>query len=184
MAEEKNVKKEEKKETWWEGIPMGFKALAIGILAFIFWRGNIVTDQNTFLWLGIAAFVFWLLYKGQFKEEMITPEVAEELTKKELERKQKENQFPANTKIYIGPNNGLKHHRAMPQHYIIALKIDYPDHLTEYKRAVVDAKTGFVTIQDSVGKTTGREAIPTKDIVPAFLKQAKEYGLTKYLFGK
>ena len=80
------------------------------------------------------------------------------------------------------------HHEGMPQHYQIELRI-IEDDLPQYKRAIVNAEgltKGFVTIQDSVGKLTGREPIPVVSPLPAWLKRSQkhDWDLEKYIFGE
>ena len=67
----------------------------------------------------------------------------------------------------------------MPQHYQIQLAFTYKN-LKEFKKGLVwaygEAK-GMVTIQDNMGKLTGRESVPVVSPLPPWIRRSRRYNL-------
>jgi hypothetical protein len=123
----------------------------------------------------------WAFSRGNKQDmEMITPEEAERLTKVELERKKRDGQFSHNALIRVGPNNGLKYSDAIGQYYLIEIQIVDNGRWIQ-KKSTVGAYNRIVTIQDNVGKLTGREALSTEKVGVKWLKQMREYGFDSFL---
>lgn len=183
--------KEEKKENWFTKVPVIYKIAAIIILVIKYQSivasgGNI---QELWLWVIIALVALYFLgAEGKRRDTgVLTPEDAEKVLKNEIKRKIKDVQISRWAKIYIGPNNGLFRYEGMPRHYQIELEI-IDDLGRHYKRGIVDAEgvtKGYATIQDSMGKLTGREPIPVR--TPKIfqdLKKKYELDYDSFLFGK
>ena len=185
--EEKEIeeKKEEKKkeESWFQRVPAIWKVLAAAVifvryLAISNSGGNI---QELWLWIIGALVILYLIGSESMKKSsgLLTPEEAEQALKKEIARKKRDGQIPLNTKIDIGCNNGLFWHEGMPQHYQIQLAFTYKN-LKEFKKGLVwaygEAK-GMVTIQDNMGKLTGRESVPVVSPLPPWIRRSRRYNL-------
>jgi hypothetical protein len=140
--------------------------------------GNI---QEIWLWLIVMGLIWWFLMQGtkKFDRSVLTPEEAEEATEKELLRKIHKGQIEA-VKYFIGPNNGLQWHEGLAKYYLIEIQFMNAMNYVEYKRAMVmaegDAK-GYVTIQDNVGKLTGRETVPIISPLPSWMRRMERAGV-------
>ena len=183
--------KEEKKENWFTKVPVIYKMGAIIILVIKYQSivssgGNI---QELWMWVIIALVILYFLgSEGKRRDTgVLTPKEARKELQKEIDSLIQEGSISRWAKVYIGPNNGLFRYEGMPRHYQIQVEI-HDDLGRHYKRGVVDAEgstKGYATLQDSIGKLTGREPIPVRT-PKLFQDFKKKYGgeYTDLLFGK
>lgn len=186
---EKKEQQEEKKISWFQKVPMVFKLGGIGILFFKY--QSLVKTGGDFneIWIWVIAVIaLWYVLGSEGKRRtsgILTAAEAEEILREEVERKKKEGQIERWDNIYYGPNNGLFIQEGIPQHYQIEMQI-MSENKREFKRGIVFAAgdtKGIVTIQDSVGRLTGREPIPVR--TPQIFKELKKYDIDmdKFIFG-
>ena len=180
MAEEKEEKEEKPKEKVKKfslaDVPTRIKVISVIVIFYLYTRSN--TTSSELLLAGGGVFLLWYFTgKDVGKEkDVLSPQEAYTLLKTDIEKRKETGRIPKFTKVYID-NDGLKHHNAMPDFYIFGLEYQPPYANTEFKRAIVSAvgnTKGYVTIQDSNGRTTGTEVIPSKVLVPPWIKTAEK----------
>lgn len=183
--EEEELRKPNKFWGALSNVHIAFKIVA-GILLFLYFMYYSRTEGNVLQLLvviGITLAILYLLGRSEevVEPRVITPEEAERLARKEIERKKKDGQFSYDFKYYLGPN-------------IIPQKVDYK--IKEYwiglatiehkklsfKQVRVDAILGYATIQDTTtGPLRGTEVQDYKNIIPEVFRFANEYGIKEWL---
>jgi len=177
MKEEKELKKrkEEKKDWWWTRLPRNIKMIILGLIFIVFYQAQQSGEPVQWMYIAFLVGVAWLLGKEKKIEEPINEFMAIKLTKEKIEEKILYGDLPKGTLYWVGENAGLKVSKGYPIHYLVEVTLKKPNGRKIYKQAKVDIKTLDVTLQDSIGKITGREPVPTRIIIPEFLEQIKKY---------
>lgn len=198
MAKDKEKEEREKKEeeqeeksrlTWLQKVPRLWLIGGIAVIVFKWLSirnagGNM---QELWIWIIIIIAVLYFIGSEGLRREsgILTPEEAYDVLDKHIVFLKKKGMIPSDAKIYLGPNSGLQWHEAMPPHYQIQIEIT-TRRGREYKRGVVIAEgpaKGYATLQDHLGRLTGREVIPVGR--PQWMKDIKKYDLDidKFIFG-
>lgn len=173
-------KVEEKKVGFFDKVPVFAK---IGGAAVLLWkfleirnRGGELNEMSVWAFAVLAVWYMWGSAGKKVDTGILTRKEAVDLLRKEIEIMKRDGEIEPFSQVFIGPNIGLFHSEGMPQHYQIGVEIVEEDH-REYKRGIVYAKgdtKGYVTIQDNLGKLTGREPIPTKYPIPTIMRKANK----------
>jgi hypothetical protein len=201
MKEEEKKEKEleeEKKErfkppNFLARVPMIWK---FGGIAWVFIKYTEITQKNgqisqLFIHVALVLIMWWVIGSGApiKDKKILTPEEALDEVDKHVKWLKRKNRIAKFARVYIGPNAGLFHSEALPQHYLIGVEIEENNNLSHYQATVyaVGDSRGYVTLQESSTKITGREPIPVKFPVPASWKAASSQLDLKFddiLFGK
>ncbi len=181
---------EKKKETksWFSRIPTAVKILGIIAIVLMVLRANNEGGswQGSLPWIaGIIMIMYFFSQGGSSTKDYLTEPEAKALLRKRLSEKRILGEIPRTVNWNIGINCGEQFIDAKTVHYIIGFSLLHPDHTVVYKQAKIDTKFPYnLTIQDSVGKITGRE---TRDRVN-WLKELRKFkdregeGVFKALF--
>lgn len=174
--EEKEIKKKkEEKGDWWSRLPSNLKVIGIAITAFLFYQSQQTGEPIQWLWIGLCWLILYLQAKEKPVEEIMNESLARKLVKDKFKEYISNGDLPTGTDTWVDENGDIKYSEAIPSYYLFGALLRFPNGERIYKQAKVYIKTWDVLIQDSVGKITGREPVPTKKIIPEFINVLKKY---------
>lgn len=178
MAEEeekKEEKAEKRKDNWWSNLPKSIQFAALAGIFLIFYQAQVTEKPIQFQWLIFIGLGLWLLGKDKKMDDILDESVAVHLVNKKIDEKIKKRIITRDTVAYIGENTSPQTIDGKLIYFAVSITLIHPNGKKEYKVGKVDVKTRVVTIEDSIGKMTGRETIPIKTLFPKMAEHMKKY---------
>lgn len=185
--EEKKIEKEEPKEyrnAFFE-LPMYIKAGGAAVALLFFYEYQSTGNQNYLYGMIGTLVVMWILGRSMIRPDLgiLKPYEAELEIEKELKRKLRWDQIHKGVTWRIGPYNGLKYHNALPQFYLYPVTIrgqNFGINNLQAQVFAVGKEKGIVTFQKADYEITGKETVPTRDIIDKLTKRSHQEGWDKY----
>lgn len=175
--------KEEKKESWWSKVPLQWMLIGVGFILIRFWSITSRGGELQELWWSVALVLFvWYIIGSRAKKIMsgvLTRREARDIAQREIQDSINRGEIEKGAKVYWDHTDALQIVDGAPKHYEISFMVKQ-DRRIEYKKATVFAEgdiKGYATIQDSMGKLTGREAVPIRNLINRWIKEGKKQEL-------
>lgn len=157
--------KKEKKGSWIKDVPTGWLVGALILIAILVVKGQTEGWNKVLVWIIMIGLGLYLLsISGGGRKDFLTEPEAKALLAKRIAEKRITKEIPRNVYIPMPLNAGEQFIEGNMMYYIIGLEFYYPNGKYEYKQVRVGSKPPFnITFQDSIGRISGREALPIID---------------------